>query len=109
MIAIVCLSSADATSFASAIDAKMIYPQDGIDMGDGIHASKAESRTTRYGPIIKHPTLNLWAYPQDANVQTQVAKSVSLPPGATIQTLDATWNLTTAVPVQATADVIDLP
>ena len=36
-------------------------PIDGIDIGGGVHASKAQSQTVHYGPVLKHPTLANWA------------------------------------------------
>lgn len=79
-----------ATAFAAAIDADFGYPKDGVRVGGGIHASRAEGRTTRYAGILKHPTLSRWAYPEDPVVR---GKEGRVPIGtATRQTLDATWD-----------------
>jgi hypothetical protein len=85
---IVCTLQSDADSYAAQIDVKLGYPKDGIDIGDGIHASKLESRTQRHNRVYKHPTLAEWAYPRDA---IETAQAVALPIGSTVQTLDTTW------------------
>ncbi len=88
MNSIVCLLQSDADGYSSAIDAKLGYPKPGVDIGGGIHAPPAQSVTVRYGAVQKHPTLALWAYPDDAAV---VAAAIALPIGAVVQVLDATW------------------
>lgn len=84
------VKQADADAYSAAIDVKLGYPRNGVDIGAGIHAPQVVSRTLRYGAVLKHPVLAKWAYfPEDATVDAQ---GVALPIGATDnQTLDATW------------------
>lgn len=88
MTGIVCDSLAKAQAFSAAINAKVGYPSDGVNIGGGIHASAAEARTLRHADIIAHPTLPQWAYPQDP---VEIGAAVALPVNATVQTLDASW------------------
>jgi len=43
------------------LDAALGYPKEGVKVGGGLHASKAESTTLHHAPILKHPTRNEWA------------------------------------------------
>lgn len=88
MSAIVFTQQSDADAYSAAVDAKLGYPRPGVDMGGGLHAPPAQGATTRYGGVQKHPTLTLWAYPNDPAV---AAAAIALPVGATVQVLDATW------------------
>lgn len=89
MTALICLSSTDANKYQSDVDAAQGYPKDGIDIGGGIHASKAESRTYHQANVMKHPVNAVWAYLDDTTIGD--AKGVAKPVGATVQVLDATW------------------
>ena len=46
----------NAANFAAALDAVLGYPRDGIDIGGGIHAPKAQSRTHRWAVPFRHLT-----------------------------------------------------
>lgn len=92
MNATVFVALADVQAYGAAVDAAIGYPRDGVDMGAGPHVAKSASRTTQYSAPIKHPTLSLWAYPIDPQVQTVAARvALPVPISATVQTLDATW------------------
>jgi hypothetical protein len=79
-----------ANQFRDNIDADFGFPINGVRMGGGIHASVAQGRTTRYAPLIKHPTLNRWAFPDDPIIRGKRPR-VPLPGGATSEELDGTW------------------
>jgi hypothetical protein len=75
-----------ANQFAAAIDAELGYPKTGTNFGGGVHVSPTFV-TQRHGTLIKHPTLNQWAYPDDAVVVAKRAR-VPLPPQAESRVLD---------------------
>ena len=94
MTALVCVSLADAQAYQAAIDLKQGYPRDGVDIGGGIHATKTEGRTVHQANVKPHPTLTVVAYMDDTAIgdDTNAGKTkVTVPVGATVQTLDATW------------------
>lgn len=77
--------SADA--FSAAIDADCGYPKPNVVCPGGVSAPRGN--TTRYAATLKHPSLSLWAYPEDPAVSGKEGR-VSI--GAAVrQTLDATW------------------
>lgn len=98
MTAIVCLAQSDADTYSAAVDAKLGYPKPGVNIGGGIHVPPAQSVTTRYADVQKHPTLAQWSYPDDAAV---IGAAIALPVGATVQALDATWAPAVVVTGQA--------
>lgn len=53
-------SLAVAVGLRNAIDNRAGYPVDGVNVGGGIHAPAAQSRTVRSSPVRKHPTLARW-------------------------------------------------
>jgi len=94
MTALVCLTLADATLYQAAIDVKQGYPRDGVDIGGGIHASKAEGRTYHQAGTLKHPTLSTAAYLDDTALgdDTQGGKqAVAKPLGSAVAMLTPDW------------------
>lgn len=89
MTALVCVTQIDANKYQSDVDVAQGYPKDGVDIGGGVHASKAESRTYHQAIVMKHPTTSSWAYLDDTTIGD--AKGVVKPPGSMMQVLDATW------------------
>lgn len=49
-------AAANAQAFANALDAILGYPRDGVDIGGGIHAPPAQSRTHRWATPFRHLT-----------------------------------------------------
>lgn len=47
---------ANATAFRNAIDAVFGYPRDGVDIGGGVHATAAQSRTLTWAVPFRHVT-----------------------------------------------------
>jgi hypothetical protein len=82
-------SLALANLFAANIDAEIGYPKPGVNVGGGIHVAPLFV-TQRHGAIFKHPTLNEWAYPDDAAVVSRRGR-VPLPPQAQSRVLGADW------------------
>lgn len=99
MKAIVLTDATTATKTASDLDAQYGYPCDGVDVGGGVHAPPALSRTLRYADVLKHPTDAKWAVQidvkdvGDAKVAAVVATEKTAPPAD----LDATWDGATKV------------
>jgi hypothetical protein len=50
-----------ALAMQGKLDVAYGCPIDGVDIGDGVHAPKAQSQTIHYGSVLKHPTLSTWA------------------------------------------------
>jgi len=84
---------ADLTTLAANVDARLGYPSNGVNIGGGIHAAPAQSRTIRHGQVIRHPTLSQWRYPWDQRVQDEVPRGLNIPPSATPTVLDGTWGI----------------
>lgn len=55
-------SRAAAERLRDAIAIAMGLPRDGTDVGGGIHASAAESRTLTHGDVVQHQRTRAWAY-----------------------------------------------
>jgi len=78
MIAIIFNSEAEANRFQTLIDQDLGYPKHGILRSGGIHIScdcnlpdfsiDCPNVTKTYSEVIKHPTLDKWAYPIDETV-----------------------------------------
>lgn len=108
MTALVCLTLADAQAYQAAVDTKVGYPRDGVDIGAGIHASKAEGRTYHHAAVLPHPTLPQAAYLDNTALgddTTGGKQAVAKPVGAVVQALDATWTPAVAVGAEADAEV----
>lgn len=90
MAALVFTVLAEAKAFSAAVDAALGYPKAPTQVGFGRRAPLPRGITVRYGDIRQHPTLSQWTYPWDATVQ---GLGLTLPPSASVQTLDSSWNL----------------
>lgn len=89
MVHIVLTDQSAAFAFSAAIDADFGYPKSNVVVGGGRRGSLGQ--TTRYADLLKHNTLNQWAYPEEPVIVGK-EKAVPIPPGATRQTLDASWS-----------------
>ena len=58
-------SLATAQAVQAAVDAALVYPSPGINVGGGTHVP-GPFVTQTYRAAIKHPTLNSWAYVVDS-------------------------------------------
>lgn len=54
-----------AQDLANRRDVALGYPFDGQDIGAGVHADPAQSRTLRRADVIAHPHAPKWAIPLD--------------------------------------------
>lgn len=92
MTCLVFTVQAEANAFAAAMDARDgPYPKLGKDVGGGIHASPAQSRTARFGDVIKNPARGEWRFPMNQRVREEIAKGLPVPASATEKELDPTW------------------
>lgn len=92
MIAYVFTIQADANAVAAEMDTRTgPYPKAGRNVGGGIHAPPAQSRTVRYGLVIRHPVDSRWRFPDDDVVQAERGRGLVIPPSGSSQTLDGTW------------------
>jgi hypothetical protein len=81
-----CITLADAQTFRAQLDTAQGYPKNAVDIGGGVHASAAESRTLHGSSVIPNPTLPTAAVvPFDAR---DAALGLSQPIGATVQAFD---------------------
>lgn len=100
------LTLADAVSRELDLRRRHGIPEDGsgkpgVNIGGGIHAPDAESRTYRYAEVIKHPVADEWAVPIGAADDVEEAKPLDpkgLPKGmaepmatAAVVDLGADW------------------
>lgn len=67
------------------------YPRAGIDVGGGIHAPAAQTKTTGYADVLKHPTLAQWSYPADPFVKSVVGPTAVSLGAIDAGPLDPTW------------------
>lgn len=103
MRALILTSKAEADAHELAMRRRHGIPEDGsgkpgVNIGGGIHAPDAESRTYRYAEVIRHPVADEWAVPIGAADDVEEAKPLDpkgLPKGM-------------AEPMTATAAVVDL-
>jgi hypothetical protein len=77
-------------AFEAAIDVVAGYPRTGRRANGGIHGPGGD--TTTYKISRKHPRRNEWAYDEDGAVLTYEARGVSIPPTASRQNLDTSWD-----------------
>lgn len=62
MRAIVFATQAAALAGIASLDAVLGYPRDGVDIGGGVHAPAAASRTATWAIALPHPTdVTKWA------------------------------------------------
>lgn len=86
MNAIVFTTRNAAFTYAASIDTSFGYPRNGVRM----RGARNVGTTTRYQGVLKHPTLNLWAYVEDPIVHWKIRSFPVVPP-ATRQELNASW------------------
>lgn len=91
MTGVVTLTKADALTLQTNLDNRLGYPRNGIDVGGGFHQPISACRSLTSSAPIQNPNTLAWAVPTSPEITAVIGASVSLPPGATIQTLDTTW------------------
>lgn len=96
---IVFASRVVADKFKSDIDTALAYPRSNLVMGGGIHGPIGA--TTDYAKLLKHPTLNQWAFPDEPIVRGKRG-SVPVPAGGTQLDLDTdpAWDGATSLPLR---------
>jgi hypothetical protein len=77
--------------FRDNLDTAFGYPRSNVVMPGGLHGPTGA--TSNYASLVKHPTLNRWAYPDDPLIVGK-RPQVPLPAGGTMTDLDSdpTWD-----------------